>query len=279
MPSIWIKRDISESISTNRDPIQILRGPRQCGKTSLALQLDPGFRELSLDDPALRDLAESDPELFLSQFEAERLFIDEAQYAPRLFPSLKRRADRFKREHPSERHTIIRLTGSNQIVMDRQVKESLAGRASYFDMNTLSVAEILAAKSQTSIQDILFTGGWPELHAVPKMDVKKFLDNYITGYVEKDIVLAAGITKRREFPKFVTLAAGRTGMQLEASMMGKEVGVDGKTINEWVSILETMHLITLVPPYASNLSSRLVKSPKLYFSYRDATPKLSFHRS
>jgi predicted AAA+ superfamily ATPase len=142
---MWIQRDISKFIQENTDTIQIVRGPRQCGKSSLILQLDPEFKELSLDDPSLRELAQNDPELFLSQFDSQKLFIDEAQYAPALFPSLKRKADLYKRNPNNKHQTILRLTGSNQILMDRNIKESLAGRASFFDLNTLSVSEILRA--------------------------------------------------------------------------------------------------------------------------------------
>ena len=99
---MWIKRDISGIIEQNDDPIQIFRGPRQCGKTSLILKLDPEFKELSLDDPALRELAQNDPEVFLKQAAPEKLFIDEAQYSPNLFPSLKRRADLYKRSHKKQ---------------------------------------------------------------------------------------------------------------------------------------------------------------------------------
>lgn len=261
---MWIQRDISKAIESNTDTIQILRGPRQCGKSSLILHLDPEFRELSLDDPALRELAQNDPELFLRQFDSQKLFIDEAQYAPALFPSLKRKADLYKRNSENSRQTILRLTGSNQILMDRNIKESLAGRASFFDMNTLSVAEILNSKS-LSIQDILFKGGWPELHANNSREPKKFLDDYINSYVEKDIVLAAGIQKSREFLKFVRLLAGRVGGILDLSSLGRDAGVDSKTIKDWISILERMHIISLVMPFSSNLSSRLVKTPKVYF--------------
>lgn len=92
------------------------------------MHLDPDFKELSLDDPSLRELAQNDPELFLRQFNNQKLFIDEAQYAPALFPSLKRKADLYKRDNKNIPQTILRLTGSNQILMDRNVKESLAGR-------------------------------------------------------------------------------------------------------------------------------------------------------
>jgi len=261
---MWIQRDISESIKTNHDSIQIIRGPRQCGKSSLLLRLDSGFEEVSLDDPALRELAQTDPELFLNQFGDSKLFIDEAQYAPRLFPSLKRRADLHKRDAKKKKQTIIRMTGSNQILMDRNIKESLAGRASFFDMNTLSVSEIVAAR-KTKIQDILYCGGWPELHARGSLEPKKFLDDYINSYVEKDIVLAAGIQKSREFLKFVRLLAGRVGELLDYASLAGDAGVDSKTIKDWVSILERMHIIAFASPFSSNLSSRLVKSPKVYF--------------
>ena len=265
MPNIWIKRDISGIIESNPDPIQVIRGPRQCGKSSLALHLGQNFTEISLDDPGLRALAQSDPQTFLAQFEGRKIFIDEAQYAPELFPVLKRRADLYKRTAPATRETIIRITGSNQILLDRNVKESLAGRASFFDMNTLSVNEILKSSHQP-IQQILYSGGWPELYAsVPKRDPKKYLDDYINSYIERDIVISAGIQKQAAFLKLVKLLAGRIGQILDLSQFGQEVGVDAKTVKDWISVLEQMRTIALVPPYSTNLSKRLIKSPKIYF--------------
>lgn len=264
---MWIKRDIEQYIKENNDSIQIIRGPRQCGKSSLVLHLDSSFVELSLDDASLRDLAQDDPELFLKQFGRKKIFIDEAQYAPRLFPALKRRADLFKREMDQDGstiHTIIRLTGSNQILLDREVKESLAGRASFFDLNTLSVSEICSSCKQP-IQEILYMGGFPEIHKDSSRDVKKYLDDYINSYIEKDIILTAGIHKSREFLKFLRLLAGRVGEILDFSSFAKLVGVDSKTIKEWVSVLEKMQIIALAMPYTTNLSKRLVKSPKVFF--------------
>jgi uncharacterized protein len=262
---MWIQRDISPYLSGNQDIIQVIRGPRQTGKSSLILHLDPSFVELSLDDASLRQLAQDDPELFLKQFIGKKLFIDEAQYAPALFPSLKRRADLYKRDPGNRAQTMIRLTGSNQIMMDKSVKESLAGRASFFDLNTLSVTEILRARPSMSTQDVLYRGGWPELYVHLAKDPKKFLDDYINSYIEKDIVLAAGIQKSREFLRFVKLLAGRVGSLLDFASLGADTGVDSKTAKEWISVLEKMHIVALVAPYSTNLSSRLTKSPKLYF--------------
>jgi uncharacterized protein len=261
---MWIEREISQIIKLNPDLLQVFRGPRQCGKSSLILHLGPDFEEISLDDPSLRQLARSNPELLIKQFEGKKLFIDEVQYAPELFPLLKRRIDLAKRNHQRPRETIIRLTGSNQILLDRNVKESLAGRASFFEMNTLSVSEIIAARA-IPIQEILYMGGWPELHAHPDMGVKKYLDDYINSYVEKDIILAAGIQKQSEFLKLVKLLAGRVGQIVDYSSLGNDAGVDAKTVKDWLSILERMRIIALVAPFYSNLSKRLIKSPKIYF--------------
>lgn len=265
---MWIKRDISSLIQKNQDLIQVVRGPRQCGKSSLLFKLDEGFEEASLDDPALRILAQDDPELFLSQFQSGKIFIDEAQYAPNLFPSLKRRAD-LHRRGGGRNQTIIRITGSNQILMDRSVKESLAGRASFFEMNTLSVAEILASKEElpgVGIQEILYRGGWPELYAHhDAKNPKKYLDDYINSYIEKDVVLSAGIQKSREFLTFTKLLAGRVGQILDFTGLARDSGVDATTVKEWISVLEQMHIIRLLQPYSSNLSKRLIKSPKVYF--------------
>lgn len=261
---MWIKRDISSAVSENSDPIQVVRGPRQCGKTSLILHLGQDFQEISLDDPVLRALAQSDPELLLKQYANQKLFIDEAQYAPELFPSLKRRVDLEKRDRSKKRQTLVRLTGSNQILMDRNIKESLAGRASFFDMNTLSVSEILESR-QLAVQEILFQGGWPEVYAGEITSPRKYLDGYISSYIEKDVVLAGGIQKSREFLKLVRMLAGRVGQLLDFSGLSNDVGVDAKTVREWISLLEKMHIVALVPPYFTNLSNRLIKTPKLYF--------------
>lgn len=260
---MWIYREISDLLSKNTDFVQIIRGPRQCGKSSLILHIDPNFKEMSLDDSSLRQLAQTDPELFLNQFGDSKVFIDEAQYAPNLFPAIKRRVDLMKRAEKTQQ-TQYRLSGSNQILMDNQVKETLVGRASYFDLNTLSVSEILRAQD-VPLQTILYTGGWPELYSNSSKNVKKYLDDYINTYIEKDIIISAGIQKQFEFLKFTKLLAGRVGQLFNLSNLANEVGVDAKTIKDWTSILERMRIISLVKPYFTNLSSRLIKSPKAYF--------------
>jgi hypothetical protein len=163
-----------------------------------------------------------------------------------------------------KRKKFFRVTGSNQILIDKNVKESLAGRASYFELNTLSVAEI-THHLKLPIGEIILKGGWPELYADPSISAKRNLDDYIRSYVEKDIVLSAGIQKQNEFIRFAKLLAARTAHLVNHSELAKEVGVSSDTIKDWLSILERMKIIVLINPYFSNFSKRLVKSAKVYF--------------
>lgn len=277
MPTMWIHRDISDVLSKNANFVEILTGPRQCGKSALLANLSPNFVELSMDDFALREAVSKDPLTILNQFEKKKLLIDEAQLAPEIFSALKRKVDLMKRASFS-RETYFRLPASNQILMHKNVKESLAGRASYFELNTLSVAEINSAISIPT-SEILFRGGWPELYRDDSIAIKRYLDDYLYAYVEKDIVLTAGIQKQNEFLKFIRLLAGRTGHLLNYSELAKEVGTSSEAIKDWVSILERMKFIALVEPYFSNYSKRLVKSPKVYFLDTGLAVRLQGHTS
>jgi predicted AAA+ superfamily ATPase len=260
---MWITRDIANILAQNTNYIEVLIGPRQCGKSSLLFRLDSDYIEISLDDFSLREVVAKDPSTFLSQFEGKKLIIDEVQLVPELFFALKRRVDLMKREG-IKRKTFFRVTGSNQILIDKNVKESLAGRASYFELNTLSVAEI-THHLKLPIGEIILKGGWPELYADSSISTKRYLDDYIRSYVEKDIVLSAGIQKQNEFIRFAKLLAARTAHLVNHSELAKEVGVSSDTIKDWLSILERMKIIVLINPYFSNFSKRLVKSAKVYF--------------
>jgi hypothetical protein len=265
---MWIKRQISQYIdSMSSEFVQVVIGPRQCGKSSLLWQMSPGFTEVSFDDLQLRTLAQNDPALFLAHHPGP-LIIDEVQYAPNIFPAIKQQVDQLKKNRlndSSAKSTVVfRLTGSNQVLMDKNVKESLVGRAGFYYLNTLSVAEILAADIDVAIVDILFRGGWPELY-VSDMPTVKYLNDYIRHYIEKDIVLSAGISKQAEFHTVLGLLAARTGQILNYSDIANNSGVKSVTVKEWVSVLERSNLLYVLRPYESNLNNRLIKTPKLHF--------------
>jgi predicted AAA+ superfamily ATPase len=270
---MYIFRDITYQLHPANAWIQILLGPRQCGKSTLFAAVgtkENHFQEITFDDLQLRQLANRDPALFLQQFEPP-LLLDEVQYVPNLFPELKRKIDELKRNalFKSKRNleikALFRLTGSNQILLDKNVKESLVGRASYYYLNTLSVHEILQALPQTKINSILFKGGWPELYTNPSISIITYLNDYIRTYVEKDILMSAGIQKIANFHTVLGLLAARTGQLVDFSAIARDSGISSVTVKAWVGLLERADLVYLLKPYFANFSKRLVKTPKLYF--------------
>ncbi|MBN1684139.1 MAG: ATP-binding protein [Gammaproteobacteria bacterium] len=248
--------------------MQFVIGPRQCGKSTLLSHLtDIPFKEVTFDDLQLRNLANRDPALFLEQF-SPPILLDEVQYVPYLFSEIKRHVDQLKKQRLKDKQSLsvlFRMTGSNQLLIDKNIKESLAGRASYFYLNTLTVHEIQHALTSFSIQNILFKGGWPELYVDQSLSPIPYLNDYIRSYIEKDIVLSAGLQKQEAFNTVLGLLAARTGMLLDYANIANNTGIRGVTVKEWVSILQRTALVYNLKPYASNLNKRLTKTPKLYF--------------
>lgn len=269
---MWINRDIANRIADdNTAYIQVVLGPRQCGKSSLLSFISQRkFSEITLDDLQVRTLANQDPALLFAQHQPP-LIIDEAQYAPNLFPELKRIVDDYKKKElfsGNAKHIqkpLFRLTGSSQVSIDKKVKESLVGRASYYYLNTLSVNELCQAFPNIPIDRVMYKGGWPELYTHPEISVKQYLNDYIRSYIEKDIILSLGITKQAEFNIVLGLLAARVAEFVNYSSLANGCDIKSVTVREWVSILERTNLVYLLQPYATNLNKRLIKSPKIYF--------------
>lgn len=272
---MYIQRDITARLSENCSSVQLLIGPRQCGKSTLLSHLadfshlagKERFQEVTFDNLQLRTLANRDPALFLEQFQPP-ILLDEIQYVPRLFPEIKLYVDQRKKQRLKSGEALsvlFRMTGSNQLLMDQNIKESLAGRASYFYLNTLTVHEIKKALTEVSIGEIMFKGGWPELYIDPQVSPIQYLNDYIRSCIEKDIVLSAGVQKQDVFSIMLGLLAARTGMLLDYTNIARDSGVQSVTIKEWISILQRTDLVYCLRPYASNLNKRLTKMPKLYF--------------
>ena len=264
-----IKRDIQARIQKGDEYIQILLGPRQCGKSTLLDGISTGFEVVQLDSLSSREALSHDPATFLDLHPAP-LLIEEAQYVPELFPELKLRIDAIKlqqlKKNSGEKQAVLyRLTGSDQILMDRRVKESLVGRAAYFSLNTLSVHEILNSGINNNLGEILYFGGYPEIYKNHYANPVGYLDGYIQAFVEKEVVFSAGIRKQLEFNKFMKLLAGRTGEILELSEFANVCNVRVQTLTEWLSVLERQGIVSLLRPYYSNKSKRLTKTQKIYF--------------
>jgi predicted AAA+ superfamily ATPase len=283
---MWIERDLAYFFGLQKTLESVLiQGPRQVGKSSFLERYAPGKPSLALlDDLALRQLAQRDPALFLSQ-RSGPVIIDEFHYAPNLLPEIKLRIDaerRRRRDAPSPTTNVdpmFFLSGSNQIDIDRAVKETLAGRLSVFTMHGLSVAEALAFDPNLSTWDCLWRGGFPELYVRRELSPISYINDYISTFIEKDIARSGGVSKLEEFLTVTRLLAARVGNILNRDSVANDAGVASKTVGEWSDVLKRTHIIYLLPPFSGNLNSRLVKSPKVYFLDVGLAARLQGHLS
>lgn len=286
---MYIKRMIESKIVnlSNEFPVIVLSGARQVGKSTLLQMIkDNMMNYVTLDDIDARNLALSDPKYFLEQHRFP-LLIDEIQYAPNLLSYIKilvdeERLNNLRNNRPNK--ALFWLTGSQQFKVMKDVRESLAGRVGVLNLYSLSLSEIYqqefslfspkidVLKGKTTeiktntkrIFERIFDGGMPSV--VTKMvERNNFFSSYINTYIERDIKQLLNVGKTIEFYNFMQYIAVRTAQELNYSTIANEVGVDSKTIKTWISILESSGIIFLLQPYYSNISNRIIKSPKLYF--------------
>jgi predicted AAA+ superfamily ATPase len=199
-----------------------------------------------------------DPRGFLEIYQEGAIF-DEAQRVPELFSYLQQILD----ENPARGQFI--LTGSNNFLLQENISQSLAGRIAYMYLLPFSnkEAETLMGKRQT-LEDAIFKGGYPAIYD-NNIAPNKWLPNYISTYVERDVRQIKNINDLTTFEKVIKLCAGRIGQLLNMSSLAIEAGVDSKTISSWLSILQSSFIVYLLQPHHQNFHKRLVKMPKLYF--------------
>ena len=258
---MWIERLIEPMVldRARTRPVVVLTGARQTGKTSLVKRLFPGYDYVSLDLPSEAEQAERDPAAFLSRH-SEPLIVDEVQYAPDLLRHLKREVDR----HRSGNGRFI-LTGSQPFALMTGVAESLAGRAAVLTLGGLSYAEILSARPQTTVEQAIIRGGFPELYEKPEIDARGFFQSYVATYLERDLRSQLQVGNLRDFERFLRVAALRTAQLLNRAEMARDVGISPSTSGQWLSTLEHSGILSLLEPWFSNRTKALVKSPKLHF--------------
>ena len=277
----YITRGINrEILELNRHyPCLLITGARQVGKSTLLKQIMPkGMRYVSLDTESLSEFAQRDPAGFLDSY-GTPLCIDEVQYAPRLFRTIKARVD------AQQKNGMYWLTGSQRYLMMHNVSESLAGRIGIVDMHTLSQNEtngdgkagpltlnnLSKSVCKESLCDMrtlykrIICGGYPKLFREPGLTPATFFRNYVNTYVKRDVRELTNVQNDVAFTKFMKAVALRTGQQLVYADIAKTIEVDPKTVASWISILQASGIVELVQPYYVNITKRLAKTPKLYF--------------
>lgn len=258
MDSTYIHRNIEKEILQASQYFSVISvtGPRQSGKSTLLKYLFPEFKKYSLKDVHVREFALNDPVAFLNQTQ-EGMFVDEVQKAPALLEYIQGIVD----DHPERRFL---LSGSSNFELLHELSESLSGRAGVFELLPMSLGETTEIVEKKTTDQILFDGFYPAVMA-GKNTGRYFYPSYVKTYLEKDVRDLLNIKDQMQFLKFMKLCAARIGSMFNAKELGSELGVDGKTISHWLSVLQASYLVVLLPPYYENISKRLVKTPKLYF--------------
>ena len=240
-------------------PVVTVTGPRQSGKTTLVRALLADRPYVSLETPAERDFARSDPQGFVNRF-PDGAVIDEVQHAPALLSQLQSVVD------ADGRMGLFALTGSQNLSLLAHVTQSLAGRSALVELLPLSVAELReCGKLHADAATQMLCGFYPALY---DRDVLPgdWLQNYLLTYAERDARQLSAIHDLGAFQRLLRLAAARTGQLLNHAALASDTGVSESTARHWLSILETCYLIHYVRPHARNFGKRLIKSPKLYFT-------------
>ncbi len=235
-----------------------ITGPRQSGKTTLGKQLFNGKAYVNFENPTVQHEAELYPEIFLKKY-SHGAVLDEVQRVPHIFRYLQEILDTNRK-----RGQYI-LTGSNNFLLQEKISQSLAGRAGYLSLLPLSYAELSQAKmAPDDVHKLILTGGYPEIWN-ESLSPGIWLESYIQTYVQRDVRLLRNITNLAAFTKFIYLTANYAGQILNRDELAKKTGVDTKTIQAWLGLLEKSYLIFLLQPWHHNMNKRIVKSPKLYF--------------
>ncbi len=273
-----IKREAQATVERINNTFRVLlvTGPRQVGKTTLLKEFLPeGMNYVTLDDEVLRNQAITNPRTFLEEH-SWPLLIDEAQYAPELFPYIKMIVDK------ENKRGMYWLTGSQQINLMKKVQESLAGRVGIVKLNSLTYSEILDNSNKQlfepdnlkntdeyiNVNDLyekIFKGGMPELYNIVDMDKNDYFYAYVETYLAKDVKEQLDILDTQLFKNFMVAVASRNGEQLNYNSISKEIGITDKTVKTWLNILTNSGIVYLLEPFMNTKLKRITHMPKIVF--------------
>ena len=256
----YLQQDLFQTLS--RVPAVVLLGPRQVGKTTLAKKIGREFDSIYLDLEAPDDLAKlQDPTTFLRAHQDQLVILDEIQLAPEIFPILRGLIDHNRERGRRAGHYL--LLGSASMDLMRQSSESLAGRISYLDMTSLSVAEIGTAQSEQT--KLWVRGGFPDSFLAETDEfAMRWLEDLIRTYLERDVPKMGFRVPAVKLRRLWTMMAHLQGETVNMSKLGGNFDLDAKTISHYIDILVDLLLVRRLEPWHANVKKRLIKSPRYY---------------
>ncbi|WP_395141525.1 ATP-binding protein [Schlegelella aquatica] len=241
-------------------PAVALLGPRQVGKTTLALAVADARPSVYLDLESEADRAKlSEPRLYLEQHADKLIILDEIHRAPQLFAELRGLIDQGRRSGRSTGRFLI--LGSASIDLLKQSSESLAGRIRYLELGPIDAGEV----GRERLQALWLRGGFPEsLLAASDAASLRWRRDFIRTYLERDIPQLGPRIPAETLRRFWTMLAHQQAGLLNAAALARALVVDGKTVARYLDLLVDLLLVRRLPPWQRNVGKRLVKSPKVY---------------
>ncbi|MEB2781369.1 ATP-binding protein [Algoriphagus sp. C2-6-M1] len=254
--------------SLNSMPVVVILGPRQVGKTTLALEfakplLDKPVHYLDLELDS--DLAKlDDAESYLRRFENQLLVIDEVQRKPDLFRIIRGLVDIRKRAGEKAGHFLLLGSASKELL--QQSSETLAGRIRYLELTPFTATELYQNDSLGfNVEKLWFRGGFPDSYlADSEGESWNWRHDFISTYVEKDIPLFGPQVPAARMKRFWTMLAHYHGQQVNLSTIAKSLEVSHTTIKTYLDILQDFFMVRQVQPWSGYTKKRLVKTPKIY---------------
>jgi predicted AAA+ superfamily ATPase len=241
-------------------PAVALLGPRQAGKTTLALEVARARPAVYLDLESDADRIKlSEPELYLAQHEDKLVILDEIQRTPQLFRSLRGLIDAGRRRGRGTGRFLV--LGSASIDLLRQSSESLAGRIRHLELAPLDAGEV----GRDRLEPLWLRGGFPDSLLAPSDAASlRWRVDFIRTYLERDIPQLGPRIPAETLRRLWTMLAHQQGDLLNAAALARALAVDGKTVASYLDLLVDLLLVRRLSPWHGNVRKRLVKAPKVY---------------
>lgn len=257
-----LKTELQKKLASNSSVALI--GPRQVGKTTLAIEVAKNIPSVYLDLESRMDLQKvQDIEAFQLANEGKLIILDEVQRLPEVFAPIRGIIDRQRRK--GIRSAQFLFLGSASIELLQQSSETLAGRITFMELFPVDITEYLGESYNINAQnDLWLKGGFPESLIAEEDQSLQWRFDFIKTYLERDIPLLGPRIPANTLERFWTMLAHNQGNPINASKLASNLDVSGTTIARYIDLLVDLLLIRKLPPYTTNVKKRLVKSPRIY---------------